>query len=89
MDQDVLLQLSNNIRQAMSSANSQSNVRWEFAHTKTLVGEFIGRMPDRDGAKRNRGYTVVYIKYIEYRKVHVSKRKIPRNRKVSGVFLLS
>ena len=46
-------------------------------------------MPDRDGAKRNRGYTVVYIKYIEYRKVHVSKRKIPRNRKVSGVFLYS
>ena len=31
---------------------------------------------------------MVYIKYIEYRKVHVSKRKIPRNRKVSGVFLL-
>ena len=27
-------------------------------------------------------------KYIEYRKVHVSKRKIPRNRKVSGAFLL-
>ena len=31
--------------------------------------------------------TAVYIKYIEYCKVHVSKRKIPRNRKVSGVFL--
>ena len=45
LDQDVLLQLSNNIRQAMSSANSQSNVRWEFAHTRTLVGEFIGRTP--------------------------------------------
>ena len=73
----------------MSSANSESNDRWELAHTRALVGEFIGRMPDRDGAKRNRGYTVVYIKYIEYRKVHVSKRKIPRNRKVSGVFLLS
>ena len=28
-------------------------------------------------------------KYIEYRKVHVSKRKIPRNRKASGVFLLA
>ena len=28
-------------------------------------------------------------KYIAYHKVHVSKRKMPRNRKVSGVFLLT
>ncbi len=39
----------------MSSANSESNDRWELAHTRALVGEFIGRQPDRDGAKRNRG----------------------------------
>jgi len=33
----------------MSSANSESNDRWELAHTRALVGEFIGRQPDRDG----------------------------------------
>ena len=33
----------------MSSANSESNDRWELAHTRALVGEFIGRQPDSEG----------------------------------------
>ena len=37
---------------------------------------------------RRSGKSKLMQAYIAYRKVHVSKRKIPRNRKVSGVFLL-